>query len=102
MTPSDPSPESIHRFWFADTLDDPAAAQSRNEIWFGTSDDFDAECRRRFEPAIGAAARGELASWEDTPRSCVALVIVLDQFPRNIYRNTAAAFAHDALALQVT
>ena len=93
--------DEVHRFWFADTLDDPAAAIERNKIWFGTSAQFDDACGH-FEPAIGAAARGELDEWERTPRSSVSLVIVLDQFPRNVYRGTAAAFAHDALALQAT
>lgn len=91
--------EDVHTFWFADVLDDPAAAKARNEVWFRTSRDFDAEIRTRFEPTIAAAARGELNAWEARPGSAVALVIVLDQFPRNVYRNTPGAFAHDALAL---
>src|SRR4051812_48471395 len=65
------SPEEVRRFWFADTTGDSKAAEARNDVWFGTSAQFDEECRRRFEPMIAAAARGELASWESAPRSCV-------------------------------
>jgi uncharacterized protein (DUF924 family) len=101
MTTAHPSSEEIHRFWFADSTDDPQAAKARSEVWFRSSRRFDEECRRRFEPAIAAAARGELADWERAPRPCVSLVIVLDQLPRNIYRNTAAAFTHDAQALDI-
>lgn len=95
------SPEDVHRFWFADTIDDPQAAKARSEIWFRSTKAFDEQIRDHFTPTIVAAARGELSSWEDSPRSCVALIIVLDQFPRNAYRNTAAAFEYDGLALTV-
>lgn len=93
-------PEDVHRFWFADVTGDPQAAKARDEIWYGTSPEFDAQIRDRFEPTIAVAGRGELASWETTPRSCVALVVALDQFPRNAYRNTPAAFERDARALE--
>ena len=71
-------------------------------MWFGSSTAFDEEIRRRFETLIAAAAREELAQWEQTAQSCVSLVIVLDQFPRNVYHDTAAAFAHDEHALGLT
>jgi uncharacterized protein (DUF924 family) len=96
------SPEDVHRFWFADTIDDPQAAKARSDIWFRPSNLFDEQIRERFGPTIVAGARGELSSWEGVPRSSVALVIVLDQFPRNAYRNTAAAFDYDELALAGT
>jgi uncharacterized protein (DUF924 family) len=94
--------QDVHRFWFEDATADPRAAQARNGVWFGASADFDAVVRQRFEPAIDTAARGELASWENAPQSCVSLVIVLDQFPRNVHRASPGAFAYDALALAVT
>lgn len=96
------SPEDVHRFWFDDALYDVGAAEARRELWFRCAPSFDDEVRQRFEPTIAAAARGELSSWQESPRSCVALIIVLDQFPRNAFRNTAAAFANDASALRVT
>jgi uncharacterized protein (DUF924 family) len=102
MTPTVATAEDVHRFWFERSIDDPQAADARKELWFGSSKELDTACRERFEPTIAAAARGALTARESAPRSCVSLVIVLDQFPRNAYRHTRAAFAHDALALGVT
>ena len=94
--------DDVHRFWFGDAIGTPEAAKARSDVWFRSSELVDRQIRQRFADAISAAARGELSSWEESPRSCVALVIVLDQFPRNAYRNTAAAFDHDRLALTIT
>ncbi|NMO15655.1 DUF924 family protein [Pyxidicoccus fallax] len=68
-------------------------------LWFHAGPELDAELRTLFEPLVQQAARGELDGWRDTPRECLALVLLLDQLPRNMYRGTAAAFAHDARAL---
>lgn len=68
--------------------------------WFAKDDGFDEACRR-FEPAHFAAARGELSAWEATAETSLALLLLLDQIPRNIYRDTAHAFATDPLALAV-
>ncbi|WP_439496648.1 DUF924 family protein [Bosea sp. (in: a-proteobacteria)] len=69
--------------------------------WFAKDDAFDAEIRRRFLEAQQAAAAGRLGAWEDTPEGVYALLILLDQFPRNLYRGTPEAFASDALAVAV-
>jgi uncharacterized protein (DUF924 family) len=69
--------------------------------WFGKDEAFDAEIRRRFEAAHMAAARGELAAWETTAEGALALLILLDQFPRNMFRGSAHAFATDPLALAI-
>jgi uncharacterized protein (DUF924 family) len=69
--------------------------------WFAKDDAFDAEIRTRFLPTYEAAARGELADWEATPEGALALAIVLDQFPRNMFRGDARAFAADATARAV-
>jgi len=66
--------------------------------WFSKDDAFDAEISRRFLSTYEAAARGELAAWEETAEGALALSIVLDQFPRNMFRNDARAYAADALA----
>ena len=95
-------PEEIHAFWFADTLGEPARAQARMPWWFGSDADTDRLIARRYAPVLDAAGGGALSSWEGEPRSCLALVIVLDQFPRNIHRATPAAFAYDSRALEVT
>ena len=69
--------------------------------WFSKDDAFDADISRRFLPTYEAAARGELAAWEETAEGALALSIVLDQFPRNMFRNDARAYAADALARAV-
>lgn len=63
--------------------------------------EIDQEIIQRFEPLYKQAACGALSDWEDTANGALALVLVLDQFPRNMYRGTPAAFASDDLALEV-
>ena len=67
-------------------------------MWFAKDDAFDARFRERFEAAHFAAARRELDGWAETPEGVLALLILLDQFPRNTFRGTAHAFATDPLA----
>ncbi|MEO8717754.1 MAG: DUF924 family protein [Burkholderiales bacterium] len=86
---SDPSSAQVLRFWFD--------LQPRD--WFVKNPDFDAKVRSRFLALHEAAAAGRLAPWADEARSCLALVIALDQFPRNMFRGEARAFATDPLAL---
>jgi uncharacterized protein (DUF924 family) len=67
-------------------------------MWFAKDDTFDAAFRERFEAAHFAAARRELDHWAETPEGSLALLILLDQFPRNCFRSTGHAFATDPLA----
>lgn len=83
-----PAPTEIASFWR-----ETGAAR-----WFAKDAALDAEIVRRFEPAHHAAARGELNSWTETPAGALALLLLLDQFPRNIWRGSAHAFATDPLA----
>lgn len=88
------SPEDILSFWFDEA--GPSA-------WYKKSDEFDARVRSGFEETAIALA-GDLSlraphQWENAPTSALALIIALDQFPRNMYRRTKAAFAWDTLAL---
>ncbi|MEY4563396.1 MAG: hypothetical protein RLZZ618_2673 [Pseudomonadota bacterium] len=69
--------------------------------WFRKDDAFDADFRQRFESAHEAAAAGSLTAWEATAEGTLALLILLDQFPRNAYRGSARMFATDRLALAV-
>jgi uncharacterized protein (DUF924 family) len=84
-------------FWFG-APDWRERGRPRQE-WFRKSDAFDAELRRRFLPLWERAARGELERWRATPLASLALTIVLDQFPRNMFRGDARAFSTDAQAL---
>jgi uncharacterized protein (DUF924 family) len=98
---ADPSidPHDVLDFWFRDAADAPALAQARGEVWFGASDEMDTDCQR-FAAAIERAARGELAHWRDAAHPSLALVLLLDQFPRNVWRGTPRAFAYDRQALE--
>src|SRR5687768_8202445 len=104
---------AILEYWFA-SIDDRAALDQQVEPfrtcfarWYGKDSAIDAEIRERFEPVLLAATRDgrdwdrEVAEWQRAPLGLVALVILLDQFPRNMYRDSAAMYAHDHLALSV-
>jgi uncharacterized protein (DUF924 family) len=82
------TPDDVIEFW-------QAAGPKR---WFAKDDAFDGEIRRRFEDLHHRAARGELADWSGTWQGSLALILVLDQFPRNLFRGSGHAFAADPLA----
>ena len=84
------SVDDVIGFWF-ETLE-PAQ-------WYAQSDTLDAMIAARFGALHVAAARCELFDWRRSPKGRLAEIIALDQFSRNIFRGTAGAFAHDALAL---
>ena len=69
--------------------------------WFERNADFDAEVAARFGAVYAAAAKGELAQWEAAPDCALALAIVLDQFSRNMFRDTPGMFASDPRALEI-
>jgi uncharacterized protein (DUF924 family) len=87
-------PRDILDFWFG-----PAPGESRAE-WFRKDARFDEEIRERFGEVHRAAANRDLEAWRASPEAMLALVIVLDQFSRNLYRGEARAFAQDAHALE--
>lgn len=86
--------ESILTFWFGER---PAGEPSGR--WFNGGPAFDAEIRERFEGVVEVALNGGLEEWAATPRGRLALLLVLDQFPRNLFRGAARAFAGDPRAL---
>jgi len=69
--------------------------------WFLADATFDSRCVECFGTDYAAAASGQLEEWKREPPSCVALVLLLDQFPRNMFRNTPRAFATDRIAREV-
>lgn len=85
------SPAAVLAFW----------REAGPKKWFAKDDGFDADIRVRFLPTYEAAAAGKLANWEATAEGALALTIVLDQFPRNMFRRDARAFAADAAARAV-
>ena len=91
--------EDIHAFWFGELDENGRCVEDRNALWFGASDTTDAECRTRFGASLALALQGKLDAWTQTNRGLVALIVLLDQFSRNIHRGTAQAFTGDPLAL---
>ena len=92
------TPKDVTTFWFRDATRSPEALERRGAVWFGVEPAFDRECAARFAASLEDAARGALDGWTATPQGRLALVILLDQMPRNIHRGSPAAFAHDAQA----
>ncbi len=86
-------------FWFG-TPDSSEYGHSRSQ-WFTKNPEFDQQMRSLFLPHYQLASRRELDSWKDQPLSCLALIILLDQFPRNVFRGTPQSFTTDNLALQL-
>lgn len=83
-------PHQILQFWFEEI---------QPQQWWKVDPAFDAQLQQRFGALCQQAAAGELAGWRSTPQGRLAEIIVLDQFSRNLGRNTPAAFAQDGMAL---
>ena len=86
-------------FWFASREPDAAGIDSRMELWFGTDESVDQELSERFGELLQSAGKGELDDWAATPTGRLALILLLDQYSRNINRGSAAAFEYDRKAL---
>lgn len=89
----------VLRWWFGDAEDDGAVIAGKGAIWFRGGAAVDAEIRARFADLREQAVAGNLDAWLASPRGRLALVILVDQFSRNLFRGDARAFAHDPLAL---
>ena len=106
----------VREFWFGKSLTGPlgqsdpsSLAQTltrRASLWFTSNPQLrrqqDERIRSEFQTLVERAARGELAGWADSPRRRLSLIILLDQFPRQLYRGTAQALAYDDQALALT
>lgn len=91
----DPRALEVLRFWFGGG----ETSGDRRKHWFAKDDAFDALIRSRFMALHEQAAADALAGWKDDAPSCLALIVLLDQFSRNLFRASARAFAADAQAL---
>ncbi|MCC6709648.1 MAG: DUF924 domain-containing protein [Gammaproteobacteria bacterium] len=98
MTVPELNPQAVLDFWFAGVGDDGAALKARHSVWYSSDARFDDEIRQRFGALVDAAAQGELKLWKLSPAGTLALIVVCDQFPRNIFRATPRAFALDQRA----
>jgi uncharacterized protein (DUF924 family) len=93
-----PGPEDVLQFWFGP----PEAPPAPREAWFRKDADFDERIRAAFGPLVDDALAGALPAaqgWRGSPRATLAEILVLDQFPRNLFRGSARSFAGDPRAL---
>jgi uncharacterized protein (DUF924 family) len=87
-----PSPDDVLEFWFSETV---------KPKWFQSTPEFDHQLTERFAPLWKAARSGELKAWSESPLPALALVIVLDQFPLNMFRGKPESFSTEADSREV-
>jgi uncharacterized protein (DUF924 family) len=90
-----PDADRLLAFWFADGM------ETFRKAWFVKDAAFDASCRDGFGKLVVPARDGALDAWAETPKGALALLLLLDQFPRNLFRGSADAFASDPHARSV-
>jgi uncharacterized protein (DUF924 family) len=98
------APEEVLSYWFPeeDIFDADRETFGRQmQWWFGGGPEVDRQISKRFGDVLEQARRGELDSWAQTPRGRLALIVVLDQFSRNVYRGSPLSYAQDEKALEL-
>jgi uncharacterized protein (DUF924 family) len=100
---TEPQPyDTLLSYWFGAAAGDADTAHAQRRLWWGKDASTDADIRNRFGSLMVEAAAGRHQDWLETPRGRLALIILFDQVPRNIHRDTPQAFAHDPLALRLS
>lgn len=94
--------EAIINFWLGDVSAPSEALKRRGKVWFSADAELDREIASRFGGLIEHGIDDVVERWDGTPRGRLALIILLDQFPRNIYRGTKKAFAFDTRSLELS
>lgn len=97
----DPKVQEILKFWFGRVEETILPTQNRSKIWFGGGKELDDQIRERFGDDLDKAILGEYDHWDKDPRGSLALIIILDQFSRNIHRDMPMAYTQDQKALDV-
>lgn len=95
------TPDSILRFWFGDGTNNRQIGENRQKLWWSKHDNTDAQIKHRFSEVVEAVYYGRQSDWLGSANGLLASIICLDQFPRNIYRNTARSFAYDEKAREL-
>jgi uncharacterized protein (DUF924 family) len=93
--------QPLLEWWFGSAESPSATAKAKGKLWFGKKKSQDSEAQQRFAVQVEQALAGGLSEWAQTPHGWLALVLLLDQLPRMIFRDTPKAFAGDALAQTV-
>jgi uncharacterized protein (DUF924 family) len=100
-SPTPPTAAAVLDFWLADGVTLGWPSQEMNKRWFTGGPELDQTIAHQFGSAVALAQAGGLADWETAPLDRLALIILLDQFTRNMFRGSARAFAGDARAQQL-
>ena len=90
--------QQVIYYWFGSDPDDAVAAREKGDMWWRSSSAIDDDIRTRYAVLVESAGRNELNEWAATPHGLLALILLTDQFPRNIHRNTPRAFFFDSVA----
>lgn len=91
---------AIRDFWFGSEEDDLLVARQQSALWWSKDEEKDLEIKQRFESTLLACMSKEIGAWSEQPEGLLALILLVDQFPRNMFRGTPRSFAFDALARQ--
>ncbi len=91
----------IVEFWLGPGLESPEGASDRREWWYRGGEAVDEEIRARFGDLVPRARNGEFAHWRETPDGALAMILLLDQFTRHLYRGTPEAYCGDALSFEI-
>ena len=87
------TPQLIIEYWYSDEV---------KSKWFNSTDKLDKEIKEKFEPVWKAAIRGEYKHWKETAQGCLALAIIFDQFPLNMFRGDVKSFSTESMAVKVS
>lgn len=93
MSESLATPKTIIDFWYSEEV---------KPAWFNSTEKLDKEIKEQFEPVWKAAIRGEFNQWKETSEGCLALAIIFDQFPLNMYRGEVKSFSTETMAVKVS
>lgn len=96
-----PQIKEVLAFWFADRALNTPTLDSRMNYWFGNNQAFDDELVARFAVLTEQALTGALDDWADTPEGMLALILLLEQFPRRVYHDSAKSYSGDRKALRL-
>jgi uncharacterized protein (DUF924 family) len=93
ITAESMTPESILEYWYSDRI---------KKHWFNSTEELDKEIKKQYEPVWKAAIRGEFNEWKDSAEGCLALAIIFDQFPLNMFRGDVKSFSTETMAIKVS
>lgn len=91
--------DEILEYWYGDFVNEGSAVDERFKFWFGKSEQADTEIKQRFSGDVDRLIANQYQHWLDIAKGRLACILLIDQFCRQIYRGTPAAFEHDHLAL---